>query len=68
MRLKRVRKQKPSNRVVTKVEPLQHDNKELEHGHSDLPEDHPHLIQHHVQQGKHVHAYIIDDLHQRWPK
>lgn len=44
------------------------DDEEVEHSHSELPEDHPHLVQHHVQQGKHTHAYIIDDLHQRWPR
>lgn len=41
---------------------------EMEHSHSDLPEDHPHLLQHNAQQRKHAHAYIIDDLHQRWPR
>lgn len=45
-----------------------HDVDELEHSHSDLSEDHPHLLQHGAKQDKHVHAYIIDDLHQRWPR
>jgi len=41
---------------------------ELEHSHTDLLEDHPHFSQHPTEQDKHVHAYIIDDLHQRWPR
>ena len=33
------------------------------HRHDDLPSDHPHLR----GAGGHVHPYIIDDLHRRWP-
>ena len=33
------------------------------HRHDDLPRDHPHLR----GAGDHVHPYIIDDLHRRWP-
>jgi len=38
---------------------------ELEHQHDQLPDHHPHL-----GEGGHVHThpYIIDDLHQHWPK
>lgn len=35
------------------------------HAHDDLPANHPHL------QGdgeQHVHVYLIDDLHERWPR
>ncbi|MCE2453253.1 MAG: hypothetical protein J4F48_10585 [Nitrospinae bacterium] len=36
---------------------------EIAHHHDDLPPDHPHL-----RGGReHVHPYIIDDLHGRWP-
>ncbi len=39
------------------------DPTELFHSHPDLPLDHPHL------QGSpaHSHAYVIDDLHPKWP-
>ena len=37
----------------------------IEHDHSDLPPDHPHLRDH----GKiHSHPLIIDDLHRHWPR
>ena len=37
----------------------------VEHDHSDLPPDHPHLRDH----GKvHSHPLIIDDLHRHWPR
>jgi len=36
----------------------------LEHDHSDLPEDHPHLS---GGPKRHTHPYVIDDLHLRWP-
>lgn len=36
------------------------------HAHDDLPVDHPHLLEHGVN-GHHVHLYVIDDLHARWP-
>ncbi len=35
----------------------------VSHRHDDLPRDHPHLR----GTGDHVHPYIIDDLHRRWP-
>lgn len=35
------------------------------HDHPDLPPDHPHLRTH--GDGPHAHAYVIDDLHRRWP-
>ena len=39
--------------------------KVMEHDHSDLPPDHPHLKDH----GKvHSHTLIIDDLHRHWPR
>jgi hypothetical protein len=31
-----------------------------------LSADHPHLIEH-GRSGDHVHAFVIDDLHTRWP-
>lgn len=33
------------------------------HRHDNLPPDHPHLR----GAGAHVHPYVIDDLHRRWP-
>ncbi|MGP1253210.1 MAG: MFS transporter [Kiloniellales bacterium] len=40
-----------------------HDPVEIPHVHNDLPADHPHIAA-----GKHhSHAYVIDDLHPRWP-
>jgi MFS family permease len=41
------------------------DNAVLPHDHPDLPPDHPHLSQHNRH---HSHAFVIDDLHRRWPK
>lgn len=37
----------------------------LRHDHPDLPPDHPHLAGHACH---HEHAFVIDDLHRRWPK
>jgi MFS family permease len=40
----------------------------MAHSHADLPDDHPHLLVHVAQaSGGHVHAYVIDDFHTRWP-
>ena len=39
------------------------DRVELLHCHDDLPSDHPHLS----GEREHVHAFVIDDLHRRWP-
>ena len=38
----------------------------LTHSHDDLAPDHPHLAQAHSGAGS--HAFVIDDLHQTWPK
>ncbi|MGY2049159.1 MFS transporter [Methylobacterium sp. JK268] len=37
----------------------------VEHAHPELDPGHPHLGG--VGSGRHSHAYVIDDLHQRWP-
>jgi MFS family permease len=37
----------------------------VEHAHPDLSPDHPHLAG--AGRGRHVHAFVIDDLHPRWP-
>lgn len=39
---------------------------ELEHEHSALPVDHPHLAGERGG-GRHAHDYVIDDLHPNWP-
>lgn len=41
------------------------DGSVLPHDHPDLPPDHPHISQHGPH---HSHAFVIDDLHRRWPK
>ncbi|NUB43425.1 MFS transporter [Fertoebacter nigrum] len=41
------------------------DAAELPHDHADLPPDHPHLADHGP---RHAHAFVIDDLHSRWPR
>ena len=41
------------------------DDSILPHDHPDLPPDHPHISQHGPH---HSHAFVIDDLHRRWPK
>ena len=38
-----------------------------EHGHPDLPPDHPHLKEHELVGGRHRHAFVIDDEHRVWP-
>jgi H+ antiporter protein len=38
----------------------------VEHDHPDLPDDHPHR-QEHNRPGQ-LHAYMIDDLHESWPR
>jgi MFS family permease len=40
----------------------------VQHGHPDLSDDHPHLVEHRGHKGEHVHPYRIDDLHGRWPR
>lgn len=41
---------------------------ELAHAHPDLPAEHPHWQGHpRAADGRHTHAYVIDDLHLRWP-
>ncbi|WP_201860702.1 MFS transporter [Microvirga soli] len=40
------------------------DPEDIEHAHSDLPPDHPHLQEYGE---RHVHGFTIDDLHRRWP-
>jgi len=42
-----------------------HDPQELEHGHDNLPADHPHLSE--AGRLRHAHAFVIDDLHPAWP-
>ncbi len=37
----------------------------IEHGHDDLPADHPHLKG--ARRNRHAHAFVIDDLHRAWP-
>lgn len=41
------------------------DAADLPHDHPDLAPDHPHLAEHGPQ---HAHAFVIDDLHRRWPR
>lgn len=43
------------------------DPQAIEHVHNDLPVDHAHL-RHDHSQGAASHAFVIDDLHQRWPR
>jgi MFS family permease len=39
----------------------------LDHDHSDLPANHPHLRQHPGHGRRHRHAFVIDDEHRVWP-
>ena len=50
--------------AVLRIWPAQ-DASELAHDHPDLPEGHPHLAEHGAH---HAHAFVIDDLHRRWPR
>ncbi|GGK06253.1 MFS transporter [Luteimonas terricola] len=45
-----------------------HDPDVVEHSHPELSDDHPHLVDHQVLEGKHMHPYRIDELHGRWPQ
>ncbi len=42
------------------------DTEQVPHSHDELPADHPHLAEH-LNNGQHAHAFVIDDLHARWP-
>jgi hypothetical protein len=37
----------------------------IEHDHPDLASDDPHLAD--ASRNRHAHAFVIDDLHTRWP-
>lgn len=39
---------------------------EIEHEHPELPDDHPHLLEH--SRGRHRHAFVVDDHHLHWPR
>ena len=39
----------------------------LEHAHGGLAPDHPHLVGTPGYGQRHAHAFMIDDLHPRWP-
>jgi MFS family permease len=39
----------------------------VEHSHAELDPDHPHLRDHHGEGFRHAHAFVIDQLHRRWP-
>lgn len=54
--------------LIARVVWPQSDQAEFEHGHDDLLPDHPHMVEHELANGKHTHTYVIDDLHQRWPR
>ena len=43
------------------------DPQTIDHEHPDLPANHPHRLEHLRDRKLHVHDYVIDDLHQRWP-
>lgn len=38
----------------------------VDHDHPDLPDDHPHRLEH--NRPDQLHDYMIDDLHQSWPR
>ena len=45
------------------------DPAEVPHAHRDMPASHSHLQTPAVDgHGRHSHAYVIDDEHQRWPR
>jgi len=43
------------------------DPEEIAHTHPELSADHPHLREHGVQEHRHAHPFVIDDLHREWP-
>lgn len=43
------------------------DPADLPHRHDDLPDTHPHLVEHQPADGSHRHPFVIDDQHRRWP-
>lgn len=46
------------------------DPEEIAHHHNDLPTEHPHWNKHALGNDKqiHKHSFVIDDLHQHWPR
>ena len=50
--------------AVLQLWPAQ-DASDLSHDHPELTADHPHLAEHGTH---HSHAFVIDDLHRRWPR
>lgn len=50
--------------LATQIWPA-NDPDQLEHQHSDLSPDHPHVTG--DEQRRHTHPYVIDDTHRRWP-
>ncbi|WP_316859081.1 MFS transporter [uncultured Cohaesibacter sp.] len=44
------------------------DPDEIPHEHKDLPASHPHMQQHEGMSHRHSHAFVIDDLHNAWPR
>ena len=44
-----------------------HDPQTIEHDHEDLPDSHPHRLGETDEGGRHVHDFVIDDLHATWP-
>lgn len=39
----------------------------IEHGHEELPADHPHIAGN-ARGRQHAHPYVIDDMHPEWPR
>jgi predicted MFS family arabinose efflux permease len=54
--------------VIAAVTWPRHDEQVLTHRHDDLPPHHPHMRgTAKLNEHEHAHAYVIDDLHVRWP-
>jgi hypothetical protein len=52
--------------VAAAVWPV-NDPQVVEHSRAELDPDRPHLCNHHGDGLRHTHAFVIDDLHRRWP-
>ncbi|KAF0137229.1 MAG: NreB protein [Xanthobacteraceae bacterium] len=53
--------------IITRIVWPADDPEVVPHSHADLPPDHPHIATHRSD-GRHAHAFVIDDVHRSWPR
>ncbi len=45
-----------------------HDPEAIEHSHDALVADHPHIVGSTGHEKRHIHPYVLDELHRKWPE